>query len=221
MKVAETIISTFKQMELDPCDEENFEELSTPIDLSQYEENFKDSWAYKELYAVRNVRPSFNSPLGMVGGLVHSGLLTMITQGKEPWTLSHHGTDSGATQDANKFQPIEYPKPDNELTFDILTSVSRTGTYHDEDEPCHLKIPDQDSRKHAELNWTKYRGVEQRFCPAGVYEYIEDELEPLGVKFQINSQNCIHCKTCDIKVPSQDITWSVPEGGDGPKYYMS
>ena len=87
-----------------------------------------------------------------------------------------------------------------------------------EDEPCHLKIPDQDSRKHAELNWTKYRGVEQRFCPAGVYEYIEDELEPLGVKFQINSQNCIHCKTCDIKVPSQDITWSVPEGGDGPKY---
>lgn len=218
---AETIISTFKQMELDPCDEENFEELSTPIDLSQYEENFKDSWAYKELYAVRNVRPSFNSPLGMVGGLVHSGLLTMITQGKEPWTLSHHGTDSEATQDANKFQPIEYPKPDNELTFDILTSVSRTGTYHDEDEPCHLKIPDQDSRKHAELNWTKYRGVEQRFCPAGVYEYIEDELEPLGVKFQINSQNCIHCKTCDIKVPSQDITWSVPEGGDGPKYYMS
>ena len=218
---AETIISTFKQMELDPCDEENFEELFTPIDLSQYEENFKDSWAYKELYAVRNVRPSFNSPLGMVGGLVHSGLLTMITQGKEPWTLSHHGTDSGATQDANKFQPIEYPKPDNELTFDILTSVSRTGTYHDEDEPCHLKIPDQDSRKHAELNWTKYRGVEQRFCPAGVYEYIEDELEPLGVKFQINSQNCIHCKTCDIKVPSQDITWSVPEGGDGPKYYMS
>ena len=208
-------------MELEPCDEENFEELSTPIDLKQYEDNFKESWGYKELYEVRNVRPSFNTPFGMIGGLIHSGLLTMITRGKEPWTLSHHGTDASLTQEAKNFKPIDYPKPDNELTFDILTSVSRTGTYHDEDEPCHLKIPNQDTRKHAELNWEKYKGVEQRFCPAGVYEYIEDELEPLGVKFQINSQNCIHCKTCDIKVPSQDINWSVPEGGDGPKYYMS
>ena len=221
MVAAETIFSTFKEMELEPCDEENFEELSTPIDLKQYEDNFKESWGYKELYEVRNVRPSFNTPFGMIGGLIHSGLLTMITRGKEPWTLSHHGTDASLTQEAKNFKPIDYPKPDNELTFDILTSVSRTGTYHDEDEPCHLKIPNQDTRKHAELNWKKYKGVEQRFCPAGVYEYIEDELEPLGVKFQINSQNCIHCKTCDIKVPSQDINWSVPEGGDGPKYYMS
>ncbi|MCP8717778.1 MAG: electron transfer flavoprotein-ubiquinone oxidoreductase [Asgard group archaeon] len=221
MVAAETIFSTFKEMELEPCDEENFEELSTPIDLKQYEDNFKESWGYKELYEVRNVRPSFNTPFGMIGGLIHSGLLTMITRGKEPWTLSHHGTDASLTQEAKNFKPIDYPKPDNELTFDILTSVSRTGTYHDEDEPCHLKIPNQDTRKHAELNWEKYKGVEQRFCPAGVYEYIEDELEPLGVKFQINSQNCIHCKTCDIKVPSQDINWSVPEGGDGPKYYMS
>ncbi|EER30860.1 electron transfer flavoprotein-ubiquinone oxidoreductase, mitochondrial precursor [Candida tropicalis MYA-3404] len=221
MVAAETIFSTFKEMELEPCDEENFEELSTPIDLKQYEDNFKESWGYKELYEVRNVRPSFNTPFGMIGGLIHSGLSTMITRGKEPWTLSHHGTDASLTQEAKNFKPIDYPKPDNELTFDILTSVSRTGTYHDEDEPCHLKIPNQDTRKHAELNWEKYKGVEQRFCPAGVYEYIEDESEPLGVKFQINSQNCIHCKTCDIKVPSQDINWSVPEGGDGPKYYMS
>jgi electron-transferring-flavoprotein dehydrogenase len=221
MVAAGAIFSTIKEMGLEPCDEDNFEELTTPIDLKLYEDNFKESWGYKELYEVRNVRPSFNTPFGMIGGLVHSGLLTMFTRGKEPWTLSHHGTDASLTQDAKNFKPIDYPKPDNELTFDILTSVSRTGTYHDEDEPCHLKIPEQDSRKHAELNWKKYKGVEQRFCPAGVYEYIEDDLEPLGVKFQINSQNCIHCKTCDIKVPSQDITWTVPEGGDGPKYYMS
>lgn len=153
MVAAETIFSTFKEMELEPCDEENFEELSTPIDLKQYEDNFKESWGYKELYEVRNVRPSFNTPFGMIGGLIHSGLLTMITRGKEPWTLSHHGTDASLTQEAKNFKPIDYPKPDNELTFDILTSVSRTGTYHDEDEPCHLKIPNQDTRKHAELNW--------------------------------------------------------------------
>lgn len=84
-----------------------------------------------------------------------------------------------------------------------------------------MRIPDQDYRKHASISYPKFKGVEQRFCPAGVYEYTEDENEPLGVKFQINSQNCIHCKTCDIKVPTQDINWTVPEGGGGPKYYMT
>ncbi|KAI5964190.1 uncharacterized protein KGF55_002132 [Candida pseudojiufengensis] len=219
---AETIFEKIKDSE-EIEDEEEFlsEIIEKPLTLSEYEENFKSSWAYKELYEVRNVRPSFNTPLGTIGGLAHSGITTMITKGKEPWTLQFDHTDSQATEQASKFKPIDYPKPDNEITFDILTSVSRTGTYHDEDEPCHLKVPNQDLQKHSELNWEKYKGIEQRFCPAGVYEYIEDSSNPVGVKFQINSQNCIHCKTCDIKVPSQDINWTVPEGGDGPKYYMS
>lgn len=214
---AETIFEAIK--ELDPVDEEtDFEEA---LDLAQYEESLKLSWVYEELHEIRNVRPSFNGPLGFLGGLAHSGFSTMVSGGKEPWTLSHKHTDAEATQTASNFTPIEYPKPDGKLTFDILTSVSRTGTYHQEDEPCHLRIPQQNHRKHAEISWLKFKGVEQRFCPAGVYEYIEDEEEPLGVKFNINSQNCIHCKTCDIKVPAQDIDWEVPEGGDGPKYYMT
>ncbi|EGW31967.1 ETF-ubiquinone oxidoreductase [Spathaspora passalidarum NRRL Y-27907] len=218
---AEEIFKIYQEQEFEPVDEDTFDDEYKALDLSSYEESFKQSWAYKELYAVRNVRPSFNTPLRILGGLTHSGLTTLITKGYEPWTLKHKHTDSSMTQDASKFKPIDYPKPDGVLTFDILTSVSRTGTSHDEDEPCHLKIPNQDERKHAEISWPKYKGVEQRFCPAGVYEYIEDANEPLGVKFQINSQNCIHCKTCDIKVPTQDIDWEVPEGGDGPKYYMS
>lgn len=218
---AEAIFDAIK--ELDVVDEETDMEEHI-LDLKKFEEDFKNSWAYKELYEVRNVRPSFNvfpGPLGFLTGLAHSGLTTMLTHGAEPWTFSHNHTDAQSTKDASNYSPIDYPKPDGKLTFDILTSVSRTGTYHQEDEPCHLRIPQQDHRKHAEISWPKYKGVEQRFCPAGVYEYIEDESEPLGVKFNINSQNCIHCKTCDIKVPTQDINWEVPEGGDGPKYYLT
>lgn len=218
---AETIFENIK--ELDAVDEETDMEENI-FDLKEYETAFKDSWAYEELHLVRNVRPSFNllpGPLGFLGGLAHSGLTTMLTHGAEPWTLSHKHSDADETKPASAYSPIDYPKPDGKLTFDILTSVSRTGTYHQEDEPCHLRIPQQDYRKHAEASWPKYKGVEQRFCPAGVYEYVEDETEPLGVKFNINSQNCIHCKTCDIKVPTQDIDWEVPEGGDGPKYYMT
>lgn len=214
---AELIFEAVK--ELDVVDEEtNFDEA---LDLKAYEDSLKESWVYEELHAVRNVRPSFNGPLGFLGGLAHSGFSTMFSNGKEPWTLSHKHTDAEATKPASEFTPVEYPKPDGKLTFDILTSVSRTGTYHQEDEPCHLRIPQQNHRKHAEISFPKFKGIEQKFCPAGVYEYIEDEEEPLGVKFNINSQNCIHCKTCDIKVPAQDINWEVPEGGDGPKYYMT
>lgn len=221
MVAAESIFDAVKDLE--PVDEE-LDMDERVFDLADYETAFKKSWAYEELEEVRNVRPSFSlapGPLGLLTGLAHSGLLTFVTKGKEPWTLSHNHTDAEITQNALEFSPIEYPKPDGKLTFDILTSVSRTGTYHQDDEPCHLRIPDQDYQRHAEISWPKYKGVEQRFCPAGVYEYVEDSSEPLGVKFNINSQNCIHCKTCDIKVPTQDIDWEVPEGGDGPKYYLT
>lgn len=195
------------------------EEFTGPATMEKYATSIKDSWVWKELYEVRNVRPSFHNPLKMYGGIAYSGLDTLIFKGKTPWTFHHKQTDAAATKPADQFQKIEYPKPDGKISFDLLTSVSRTGTNHDEDEPCHLRVADWDA--HTEASYPKFKGVENRFCPAGVYEYVEDSSKPQGVRFQINSQNCIHCKTCDIKVPTQDINWTVPEGGDGPKYQMT
>lgn len=187
--------------------------------FDKYDTTLRESWVGEELREVRNVRPSFHSPLKLWGGLMYSGLDTMIFRGHTPWTFHNRSTDAEVTQPASEYHPIDYPKPDGELSFDILTSVSRTGTYHDDDEPCHLRVPGQDLQKHCDKSWPIYKGVEQRFCPAGVYEYLQDDAGK--VEFKINSQNCIHCKTCDIKVPAQDINWTVPEGGDGPKYSMT
>lgn len=191
------------------------------IVLDSYESKLKQSWVWRELYQVRNIRPSFHNPLKMYGGLLYSGLDTFIFKGKTPWTFHHPGTDAQLTEPAAKYTKIDYPKPDGILSFDILTSVSRTGTNHDEDEPCHLRVDNDDLDTHTAQSYPVYQGIEQRFCPAGVYEYLPDDTKPEKVRFQINSQNCIHCKTCDIKVPTQDINWTVPEGGDGPKYYMT
>lgn len=187
--------------------------------LFDYEDKLRKSSIWKELKQVRNMRPSFHTPLGLYGGILYSGLEAYILRGYEPWTFKHHQSDHAATKLADDCPKIEYPKPDGKISFDILTSVSRTGTNHEEDQPCHLRVADWD--KHAEMEYPKYKGVENRFCPAGVYEYVEDEDKDLGVRFQINSQNCIHCKTCDIKVPDQDITWQTPQGGEGPKYVMT
>ncbi|KAK9237640.1 hypothetical protein V1525DRAFT_388281 [Lipomyces kononenkoae] len=189
------------------------------IALYDYEDKFKKSWVYDELNEIRNVRPSFHNPLGVYGGILYSGLDTLILKGRVPWTFHHKASDASATQPADKFKPIEYPKPDGKLSFDLLTSVARTGTMHDEDEPVHLQVKDLDA--HTNASYPKYKGIENRFCPAGVYEYILDDTKEEGVRFQINSQNCIHCKTCDIKVPTQDINWVCPEGGDGPKYMLT
>mgnify|MGYP004706401985 FL=1 len=193
------------------------------IDLPEYQTAYKNSWIYDELYEVRNVRPSFDSKLGILGGIAVSGMVTLLTKGKEPFTLEFNHKDSDCVEDASKYEKIEYPKPDGVITFDLMTSVSRTGTFHREGERCHLRVPDMDLQKHKEISWSKYKGIEQRFCPAGVYEYVPktDAKDENDVEFKINSQNCIHCKTCDIKVPSQDINWTVPEGGDGPKYQMT
>ncbi|KAJ5793890.1 hypothetical protein N7457_000489 [Penicillium paradoxum] len=187
--------------------------------LFDYEKALRDSTIWKELSEVRNIRPSFNTPLGFFGGLLYSGLEAYVLKGRVPWTLSHHGTDAAATKPASAYKKIEYPKPDGEISFDILTSVSRTGTNHEEDQPVHLQVKDWE--KHTDLAWPTYKGVENRFCPAGVYEYVEDPSKEHGVRFQINAQNCIHCKTCDIKVPTQDINWQTPQGGEGPKYVMT
>lgn len=156
------------------------------IFLYNYEESLRNSWIWPELKAVRNIRPSFHNPLGLYGGILWSGLEAILFRGKLPYTLNHKGTDSAATKPADKFRKIEYPKPDGEITFDILTSVSRTGTNHEEDQPVHLQVKDWDA--HAAKEWPVFKGVENRFCPAGVYEYVEDETKELGVRFQINSQ---------------------------------
>lgn len=157
--------------------------------LYDYEDKLRSSSIWKELHQVRNVRPSFHTPLGLYGGVLYSGIDTLFLRGKAPWTFKHAKPDHAATKTADECKKIEYPKPDGKITFDILTSVSRTGTNHEEDQPVHLQVKDWE--KHAQMEWPKYKGVENRFCPAGVYEYVEDESKPLGVRFQINNQKYV------------------------------
>lgn len=156
------------------------------IFLYDYEDALRASTIWSELKQVRNMRPSFHTPLGLYGGILYSGLEAYLFRGKTPWTLKHHGTDHAATKTADECTKIEYPKPDGEISFDILTSVSRTGTNHAEDQPVHLQVPDWDA--HARRAWPRYRGLENRFCPAGVYEYVEDASKDVGVRFVINAQ---------------------------------
>ncbi|MCJ1281657.1 hypothetical protein MMC26_000978, partial [Xylographa opegraphella] len=159
---------------------------SGAVFLYDYEDALRESSIWKELKQVRNMRPSFHTSLGIYGGIIYSGLEAYLFRGHTPWTLKHHGTDHSVTKTADQCKKIEYPKPDNEISFDILTSVSRTGTNHEEDQPVHLQVKDWD--EHARKEWPKYKGIENRFCPAGVYEYIEDGSKDVGMRFQINAQ---------------------------------
>ena len=154
--------------------------------LYDYEDSLRKSSIWTELKQVRNMRPSFHTALGIYGGIMYSGLEAYIFRGMTPWTLKHKQPDYQATKPADQCPKIEYPKPDGKISFDILTSVSRTGTNHEEDQPVHLQVKDWD--KHAAKEWPIYKGVENRFCPAGVYEYVEDDSKELGVRFQINAQ---------------------------------
>ena len=185
--------------------------FSNKNDLSIYDEKFKKSWVYKELYAARNVKPSFS--WGLILGIIFTGIDQILFRGNLPLTLKHKHADHETLKPAKEMTKIEYPKPDNILTFDKTSSVYLTGTNHSENQPVHLKLKDKD----LPLNYTldKFDEPAQRYCPVGVYEIqTENDVK----KFVINSQNCIHCKTCDIKEPSQNITWVTPEGGGGPKY---
>ena len=179
--------------------------------LDTYQKIFKSSWAGKELYNARNVRPAFK--WGLKIGMLLSGIDQNIFRGKAPWTLSHHVEDHKSLLDISKVEKINYPKPDGILTFDKLTNVSFTSTYHEENQPGHLKIINDEIP--ISYNNRYFDSPEQRYCPAGVYEIVKDSEK---LKLQINAQNCIHCKTCDIKDPSQNIKWVVPEGGGGPNY---
>lgn len=194
-------------------DESNAEAVG--IEPVNYEERLKSSWVWKELYQARNVRPSFHTPLGLYGGLMYTGIFYLFLRGMEPWTLKYSTVDSKSLKPASESKEIEYPKPDGEVSFDLLSSVALTGTNHDHDQPAHLTLKDDSIP--VERNYNIYNGPEARFCPAGVYEYVPLEVGD-GVRLQINAQNCIHCKTCDIKCPSQNINWVVPEAGGGPAY---
>jgi len=180
--------------------------------LSEYEKKFNNSWIYKELYAARNVKPSFN--WGLIPAIIFTGIDQIIFRGKLPFTLKHKHADHESLHLAKNSEKIEYPKYDGVFTFDKTSSVYLTGTNHEGDQPVHLQLKDKD----LPINYTlsEYDEPSQRYCPAGVYEV--DKTDPLIPKFIINAQNCIHCKTCDIKEPSQNITWVVPEGSGGPNY---
>ncbi|KAM7290936.1 electron transfer flavoprotein-ubiquinone oxidoreductase, mitochondrial [Ixodes scapularis] len=195
-----------------------FSEASSPtkgLEPTSYEERVRSSPLWKELSSVRNIRPSFNSALGIYGSVLYTGIFYFLGRGKEPWTLSHHGSDDSKLKPAKECKPIDYPKPDNVVSFDLLSSVALTGTNHEGDQPAHLTLRDDDVP--VDRNLAVFDGPEQRFCPAGVYEYVPVE-KGEGMRLQINAQNCIHCKTCDIKDPSQNINWVTPEGSGGPAY---
>ena len=182
--------------------------------LDNFENKFTNSWAYKELYAARNVKP-FITKFGLLIGTILTGIDQIIFRGKLPFTLNHAHADHETLMPANRCKKIEYPKPDGKITFDRASSVFLTGTYHAENQPVHLVL--EDKNLPIEYTLEKFDEPAQRYCPAGVYEVHKDD-DGGNPKFVINSQNCIHCKTCDIKEPSQNINWITPEGSGGPKY---
>jgi len=190
-----------------------FENIKNKTDLSIYDVKFKNSWVYKELYAARNVKPSFS--WGKILGILFTGLDQIIFRGKLPFTLKHKHADHETLKSLDQTKKIEYPKPDGKISFDKTSSVYLTGTNHRENQPVHLQL--KDSKLPISYTLEKYDEPAQRYCPVGVYE-IQKDKDNLNPKFVINSQNCIHCKTCDIKEPSQNINWVTPEGGGGPKY---
>ncbi|RFB05998.1 electron transfer flavoprotein-ubiquinone oxidoreductase [Parvularcula marina] len=185
--------------------------------LVEYQRAYDHSWVRAELHKVRNAKPLWSKYGTIFGALALTGLDLSISTRLGGFslfgTLKHGKTDAESLEKAAKHKPIHYPKPDGVLTFDKLTNVSFSATNHEEDQPIHLKLKDPSMMTRVQL--PQYAGPSQRYCPAGVYEYIEEGGE---TKFQINSQNCVHCKTCDIKDPEQNIVWTVPEGGGGPNY---
>jgi electron-transferring-flavoprotein dehydrogenase len=179
-------------------------------EVKDYRSRLEKSWIWKELKGVRNIRPAFRG--GLAAGLLYSAFDNVLLRGCVPWTFRNHA-DYAQLRPAHDCKKIDYPKPDGVITFDRLSSVFLSNTNHEEDQPPHLKL-----RKPAlaiDVNLKAYASPESRYCPAGVYEIVN---EAQGPRLQINAQNCVHCKTCDIKDPTQNIDWVVPEGGGGPNY---
>jgi electron-transferring-flavoprotein dehydrogenase len=181
-------------------------------ELATYPVAFEQSWLHEELHVARNVKPWLSK--GLYLGSVMAGIDQIVFRGKAPWTLRHSHADHECLKPAAQFAPIAYPKPDGKLTFDRLSSVFISNTNHAEDQPIHLTL--KNPSVPVDVNLAQYAGPEARYCPAGVYEFVKTD-EGTD-RLQINAQNCVHCKTCDIKDPTQNIVWITPEGGGGPNY---
>ncbi len=179
-------------------------------ELTAYPDAFKTSWLHDELHKARNFKPLMKKGLWM--GSVLFGMDQILFRGKAPWTM-HNSADHLTLKKASDCQPIAYPKPDGVISFDRLSSVFLSNTNHEEEQPCHLQL--RDPSVAIRINLEQYDSPEQRYCPAGVYEIVVEDNTP---RLQINAQNCVHCKTCDIKDPTQNINWVVPQGGEGPIY---
>lgn len=201
MVAAETIFESIKRND------------NAGIELTEFEDNFKQSWVYDELYKSRNFGPAMHKFGNFWGGAFNT-IEQNFFGGNLFVTLTDDKADYAQLKPASECEKIEYPKPDGELSFDKLSSVFLSNTNHEEDQPCHLKLKDPEVP--IKVNLVKYDEPAQRYCPAGVYEVIEDDAG--NKQFQINAQNCVHCKTCDIKDPSQNIIWITPEGAGGPNY---
>lgn len=181
-------------------------------ELAAYPKAFKESWLYAELYRARNFKQWMGK--GLYLGTLMVGIEQKLLGGKVPWTLHHRHSDHEMLKPAAQCKKIDYPKPDGRLTFDRLSSVFISNTNHEENQPAHLTLKDRTVP--VNVNLQVYAGPESRFCPAGVYDFVKDESGQ--DRLQISAQNCVHCKTCDIKDPTQNIVWVTPEGGGGPNY---
>ncbi|MET4698693.1 electron-transferring-flavoprotein dehydrogenase [Constrictibacter sp. MBR-5] len=180
-------------------------------EVTAYPEAYKASWLHEELWKARNFKPAFR--WGLWGAMLYAGIDQKLLGGKAPWTLRHQKADNESLVKKDQAKPIDYPRPDGEISFDLPSSVYLSNTNHEEDQPVHLTL--KNPAVPTEVNLPLYDAPEQRYCPAGVYEIVEDAGSP---RLQINAQNCVHCKTCDIKDPTQNIVWVTPEGGGGPNY---
>lgn len=206
MLAAESIFYELQEKSL--LGSEDYEALN----IERYEKQFEKSWVYKELWRSRNIRPAFK--FGLMPAMIYAGLEDYILKGRGFWTFKHLYKDNESLKLASESQPIHYPKADGVITFDKTSSVYLSGTNHRDNQPIHLKLKNHETA--ITVNYKLYDAPETKYCPAGVYEILMNEQkEPI---LQINSQNCVHCKTCDIKDPRQNIVWQVPEGGDGPNY---
>ncbi|MFM9427724.1 electron-transferring-flavoprotein dehydrogenase [Variovorax sp. GrIS 2.14] len=183
-------------------------------ELVAYPAAFERSWLHTELNKARNFKQWFKK--GLAVGTVMTGIEQLVLRGKIPWTIHRKEADHVRLKKANTAKKIVYPRPDGKLTFDRLSSVFVSNTNHEENQPAHLTL--KDPTVPTRINLPEYAGPEQRYCPAGVYEYVADEANAGKERLQINAQNCVHCKTCDIKDPTQNIVWVTPEGGGGPNY---
>ena len=183
---------------------------TSAVEAVDYRARLEKSWVWQELYGVRNIRPAFRA--GLLGGMLYSVFDYLVLRGRAPWTFRNHA-DHTTLKPARACPKIDYPKPDGVLSFDRLSSVFLSNTNHEEDQPAHLKLRRPETA--IDVNLAIYAAPETRYCPAGVYEIVQEGNAP---HLRINAQNCVHCKTCDIKDPTQNIDWCVPEGGGGPNY---